>query len=312
MNEKLYTLRIRQKYPLEMIEHFSDLRIVQWYDFWEGQVYVSVSGKDSGVLLHKVRRLYPEVPGVFVDTGLEYPEIKKHIKTLDNIIWMRPKMTFKQVIEKYGFPILSKEISMGFDRYRNTKDPVQKDLRINGGINPTSGRKQQRSIPIKWQYLLNSGFKFSERCCDVLKKEPLRRYEKESKRRAFVGTMTEESEARKKAYARSGCNSFTDKGQSKPLSFWTEAHIWEYIRKHDLPYAEIYDKGETRTGCMFCMFGVHMEARPNRFDRMKVVHPKEYNACMFNLGLEPVLELIYAGMEPQGTLPFDEAGFARV
>ena len=150
MNEKIYTLRIRQKYPLEMIEYFSDLIIKQWYDYWEGQVYVAVSGKDSEVLLHRVRRLYPDVPGVFVDTGLEYPEIRAFIKTLDNIVWMKPKMNFKQVLEKYGFPVLSKEISMGFDRYRNTKDPVQKDLRINGGINPTSGKKQQRSIPIKW------------------------------------------------------------------------------------------------------------------------------------------------------------------
>jgi len=306
MNEKLYTLRIRQKYPLDMLEYFSDLRIKQWYDFWEGQVYVAFSGgKDSTVLLHKVRRLFPDVPAVFSDTGLEYPEIRAFVKTIDNVVWMRPKMNFKQVLDKYGFPILSKEISMGFDRYRNTKDPVQKDLRINGGINPTSGRKQQRSIPVKWQYLLDSGFMFSERCCDVLKKEPFKRYEKESKRRPYVGTMVVESQARKKAYAKSGCNSFTDKGQSKPISFWTEAHIWEYIRKHDLPYSEIYDMGETRTGCMFCMFGVQMESKPNRFDRMAVTHPKEYNACMEKYGMRPVLELIEAGSAPaQATMPF--------
>lgn len=306
MNEKLYALRIRQKYPLEMIEHFSDLRIRQWYDFWEGQVYVAFSGgKDSTVLLHKVRRLFPDVPAVFSDTGLEYPEIRAFVKTIDNVVWMRPKMNFKQVLDKYGFPILSKEISMGFDRYRNTKDPVQKDLRINGGINPTSGRKQQRSIPIKWQYLLDSGLKFSERCCDVLKKEPFKRYEKESKRRPYVGTMVDESEARKKAYARSGCNSFTDKGQSKPISFWTEAHIWEYIKKHNLPYSKIYDMGETRTGCMFCMFGMHMEAKPNRFDRMKVTHPKHYDACMNKYGMKEVIGLIEAGSTPaQATMPF--------
>ena len=214
-------------------------------------------------------------------------------------------MSFKQVLDRYGFPILSKEISMGFDRYRNTKDPVQKDLRINGGINPTSGRKQQRSIPLKWQYLLDSGLKFSERCCDVLKKEPFKRYEKESKRRPYVGTMVDESEARKKAYARSGCNSFTDKGQSKPISFWTEAHIWEYIKKHDLPYSEIYDMGETRTGCMFCMFGMQMEAKPNRFDRMRVTHPKHYDACMNKYGMKEVIGLIEAGSIPaQATMPF--------
>ncbi len=306
MNEKLYALRIRQKYPLEMIEHFSDLRIRQWYDFWEGQVYVAFSGgKDSRVLLHKVRRLFPDVPAVFSDTGLEYPEIRAFVKTIDNVIWMRPKMNFKQVLDKYGFPILSKEISMGFDRYRNTKDPVQKDLRINGGTNPTSGRKQQRSIPIKWQYLLDSGLKFSERCCDVLKKEPFKRYEKESKRRPYVGTMVEDSDSRKKAYMRSGCNSFSDKGQSKPISFWTEAHIWEYIRKYNLSYSKIYDMGETRTGCMFCMFGLHMEAKPNRFDRMAATHPKEYNACMNKYGMKKVIGLIEAGSTPaQATMPF--------
>ena len=294
LNEKLYTLRLRQGYPLEMLEYFSDLRIKQFYDFCEGRVYVAVSGgKDSGVLLHKVRRLFPDVPGVFIDTGLEYPEIRSFVRTLDNIRWMRPKMNFKQVIDKYGYPVLSKEVSMGFDRYRNTKDPVQKDLRINGGINPTSGKKQQRSIPLKWQYLLDSDYKFSEKCCDVLKKEPFRRYEKETGYRPYVGTMVEESQARKKAYIRGGgCNSFKAKSQSKPISFWTEARIWEYIEKYSLPYSKIYDMGETRTGCMFCMFGVQMESKPNRFDRMAITHPKEHNACMNKYGLKPVLDLI--------------------
>lgn len=300
MNNRLYTLAIRQQYPLSMIEVFSDLIIKEWYYFWEGQVYVSFSGgKDSTVLLDKVRRLFPEVPAVFVDTGLEYPEIREHVKTIDNVIWLRPKMSFKKVIDDYGFPILSKDIFIGFDRYRNTNDPVQKDLRINGGINPTSRKKQQRSIPLRWQYLLDTDYIFSEKCCDVLKKEPFRRYERETKRRAYDGTMVEESKNRKIAYYRGGgCNSFDGKGRSKPLSFWTEKHIWEYIHKYDLPYSEIYDMGETRTGCMFCMFGIHMETRPNRFDRMRITHPKHYSLCMDNMGIRDVLELLKIPTNP--------------
>ena len=205
ISTQYYTLLLRQSYPLEMLEHFSDRRIIQWYEAKEGQVYVSFSGgKDSTVLLDKVRRLFPEVPAVFCDTGLEYPEIREFVRTIDNVVWMQPRISFKEVLAIHGFPILSKEIAMGFDRYRNTSDPIQKSLRINGGINPTSGRKQERSIPLKWQYLLDSGYMFSDKCCDVLKKEPFRRYERETGRHAYDGTMVVESKGRMKAYLKAG------------------------------------------------------------------------------------------------------------
>ena len=80
ISPQYYALLIRQSYPLYMLEHFSDRRIIQWYEAKEGQVYVSFSGgKDSTVLLDKVRRLFPEVPAVFCDTGLEYPEIREFV-----------------------------------------------------------------------------------------------------------------------------------------------------------------------------------------------------------------------------------------
>ena len=76
MNQNLYKLKIRQNYPLDMKLHFTKLRIKQWYEYWEGQVYVSFSGgKDSTVLRDIVGDMYPGVPSVFVNTGLEYPEI---------------------------------------------------------------------------------------------------------------------------------------------------------------------------------------------------------------------------------------------
>jgi 3'-phosphoadenosine 5'-phosphosulfate sulfotransferase (PAPS reductase)/FAD synthetase len=271
----------------------SKLRIEQFLDGVEGKAYVSLSGRDSTVLLDLARSVDPNIPACFVDTGLEYPEVREHIKTIENVTWMRPKMNFKQVIEKYGYPILSKKISMGFDRYRNTKDPVQKDLRINGGVNPTSGKKQLRSIPVKYQYLLKTGIKFSERCCDVLKKEPLNRYHKETGRYPFIGTMADDSEQRKISYLKTGCNSFAvKKKKSMPLAHWTTENVKEYLRKYNISYAKIYDMGEEHTGCMFCMFGVQMEETPNRFQRMEVTHPKEYNTCVNKLGCGEVLDLI--------------------
>lgn len=88
-------------------------------EFGEDGVYVSFSGgKDSTVLLHIVRNMYPNVKAVFVDTGLEYPEIREFVKSFDNVDWLRPKMNFRQVIEKYGYPFISKEVSECVDGAR--------------------------------------------------------------------------------------------------------------------------------------------------------------------------------------------------
>ena len=79
---------------------------------FDWHVFVSFSGgKDSTVLLDLVREDYPKVEAVFIDTGLEYPQIRDHVKTFDNVTWLKPKMTFKQVIEKYGYPFIGKEVA---------------------------------------------------------------------------------------------------------------------------------------------------------------------------------------------------------
>lgn len=79
MSENNYTsddLKTMQAWSLERKIRVTQTRIIEWYQHYKGQVYVSFSGgKDSTVLLDLARRIYPEIPAVFVDTGLEYPEI---------------------------------------------------------------------------------------------------------------------------------------------------------------------------------------------------------------------------------------------
>ena len=105
-----WQLKQRQGQPLDIKEQLTANRIKAYYERLGGNVYVSFSGgKDSTALLHQVRRIYPNVPAVFIDTGLEYPEIRDFVKTVDNVIWLKPKMPFTQVIEKYGYPVISKE-----------------------------------------------------------------------------------------------------------------------------------------------------------------------------------------------------------
>lgn len=288
----LETLSIRQNYSLGAKVVIAEQRIREWYDHWKGLVYVAFSGgKDSTVLLHLVRSLYPDVPAVFSDTGLEFPEIRSFVKTIDNVIWVKPKIPFTKVIKKYGYPIISKKVAMGFDRIRTTLDPdVQIPMRLYGGINPTSGKKQAATVPKKWQYLLDAPFKISDRCCDVMKKAPMRRYEKESGRKPFIGTMAADSDQRLKNYLRNGCNAFhLNKPMSTPLSIWKEQDIWAYIKKFDIPVCSIYALGYERTGCVFCGFGCHMKS-VNQFELLKKTHPTLYSYCMDKLGMQEVLD----------------------
>ena len=102
-----------QALPLNVKVLMTKDRIRQWVnEYGEDGVYVSFSGgKDSTVLLDLVRQSYPNVPAVFIDTGLEYPEIREFVKTFDNVEWIKPKYNFRKVIEKYGYPFISKEVA---------------------------------------------------------------------------------------------------------------------------------------------------------------------------------------------------------
>ncbi len=275
-------------------------RIKGWYDYFDGEVYVCFSGgKDSTVLLRLVREMYPEVPAAFTDTGLEYPEIRDFVKTFDNVEWLRPAMNFRPVIEKYGYPVVSKRIS-GYiydvrhaRRSSNTRRLRLKGIRKDGTFSPMS------MLPKKWRRLIGAPFKISDRCCHVLKMRPTLAHEKRTGLKPYLGMMASEGMTRRATYFKHGCNAFAlTRPRSTPLAFWCDRDIWAYIRRFDVPYSPIYDMGYSRTGCMFCMFGAHLEKPPNRFQQMERTHPKQYRYCMRTLGLARVLDFLRVSYEP--------------
>ena len=102
-----------QAAPLSVKIALTKDRIREWVNqYGEDGVAVSFSGgKDSTALLTIARDMYPNIKAVFSDTGLEYPEVRNFVKTFSNVDWIKPSLTFKQVIEKHGYPFISKEVS---------------------------------------------------------------------------------------------------------------------------------------------------------------------------------------------------------
>lgn len=297
-----------QSLPLQAKVNMTMNRIRAWYEHWDGDVYVSFSGgKDSTVLKHIVESLYDDVPSVFSDTGLEYPEIRRFAMEQPNVVVVKPEMTFKEVLINKGYPVVSKQIAHKVDLKQRGFSNVDKYFK--GDYTDNFGNKSKYCIAKKWANLPEAPFRISHRCCDEMKKKPLNKYEKQTKRKPIIGTMASESKLREQVWLQNGCNAFdAHKPKSTPMAFWTEQDVLEYIKAYDVPYCkEIYGdivediegqaEGQTyfddivrpklkttkanRTGCIFCMFGAHLEKEPNRFQRLKQTHPNQYKYCIY-------------------------------
>lgn len=259
-------LHMMQQLPLDIKVRMSKSRIADAvYKFGSDGLYISFSGgKDSTVLLDIVREDWPDIPAVFSNTGLEYPEIQKFVRTKENVTIVTPKMQFPEVISTYGYPMISKEVAEAIYYARRIKTTGEKNRvrrALNGELNLHEGLKTQESKRREMlaEHMENNGeksrynkekwkpaaqelpFMISHYCCNVMKKSPMGLYKRQTHRIPFIGTLAEESRLREQAWLRHGCNSFEGaKQSSQPLSFWTEQDILQYIAKNNLPISSVY------------------------------------------------------------------------
>ena len=354
-------LKQMQSLPLEAKIAMTQKRIEAWYESWkkyeifnektgetcfvtateepplkdheyiesitEGQVYVSFSGgKDSTVLKHIVDSMYPDVPSVFVNTGLEYPELQKFVRDIQagkhpglssNVEILRPEMRFDEVLRKHGYPVIGKKQANVIELARKNMEQGKYTFRLRAlGVTVEEAEEKGLTFPSpemleryeksidnsvfyspNHRHFLEADFRVSDKCCDEMKKKPGFRYQKETGKKPILATMADESLIRKNTWLRNGCNAFESKHPaSTPMAFWTEQDILHYIQKYNVPYASVYGDivsvdgesetpilkttGCNRTGCIFCMFGCHLEKEPNRFQRLKETHPRQYEYCI--------------------------------
>jgi 3'-phosphoadenosine 5'-phosphosulfate sulfotransferase (PAPS reductase)/FAD synthetase len=122
-------LRQMQSLPLDIKIQMSCRRIKEWYDYYQGDVYISFSGgKDSTVLMDLVKNRcgLKDVPVVFVDTGLEFPEIKEFARRYADVV-LRPEKNFKEVLTECGYPVISKEVATTVEGANNYLDGRERE-----------------------------------------------------------------------------------------------------------------------------------------------------------------------------------------
>jgi 3'-phosphoadenosine 5'-phosphosulfate sulfotransferase (PAPS reductase)/FAD synthetase len=306
MNELKHTpedLKTMQAWSLARKIQVTQTRIIEYYQRFNGAVTVSVSGgKDSAVLLDLARRCYPDIEAVYVNTGLDFPEVRRFAIDTPNVTVLQPKMRFPEVVNEYGWCYPSKDVALTIYYARKGSGWAKDRLAgVNADGTPSKWRETHYK---KWAFLLNAPYKISANCCGIMKESPLEKYERQSGKHPMVGTMAVESERRRQAWFKTGCNNFNGKHPvSKPLSFWTNDDVLRYIRETGLPIASVYGDivkeskgrlsttGEQRTGCVFCPVGCHRD-KINRFQRLAVSHPKLHEYCMDSLGLGEFLDYI--------------------
>lgn len=226
-SETKYTkqdLETMRAWSLQRKIQVTQTRIIEWIGRYDWNVYISFSGgKDSTVLADLTARAYQAFwcPNrkeplhlVFVNTGLEYPEIQKFVKYFAK--WLErqyeipvdlkvltPELTFPEVLTKYGYPVIGKEVAKVIYYARHGS---QWALNRLDGLDKRGKPSKFKERYKKYKFMVEAPFSTLQLCCDVMKKGPAKKYEKETGRKPIVATMTEESEQRQASWLRYGCN----------------------------------------------------------------------------------------------------------
>lgn len=198
-----------QSLPFTAKLEYSKQLVKEWYEYWNGEVAILFSGgKDSTVTMNIVQDLYPEVPALFVDTGMEYPEIYEFISQCKNVKVLIPDFTYEQVIQEYGYPIINKKIAH-----------ILKD-RIPGAVNDEERIQLLKQLPEKYAYLIDAPFRISDQCCNLIKGNTVHRYCKEHGLKPYDSLLACESINRLKNTVNKGFHIFgTDDPNCRRLPF---------------------------------------------------------------------------------------------
>lgn len=273
--------------------------------------HVSVGGLDSIVLACLIRSMgytSEQVPLVSA-SSLEDKSIQKVHQEL-GCICVKPLKSKVNIINEYGFPVLSKRIAGKIDTIQNPteRNKTVRHAIITGECGELGGYSTDSNMRLPKTYLKKFGgwdeegrklgykhpdFLVSNRCCEFLKEKPCDDWAKEHNSVPFLGIMASEGGQRADALEENGCNYFGKSAiRSAPFAFFFHDDVVHLAVDLNVHIPEIYGNvyideygryctdGEQRTGCSMCGFGIQLESRPHRFDRLYERNQKEWEFWM--------------------------------
>lgn len=307
-----------QNLPYEVKVKRAELRareFIERLDDMGKAAHVSVGGLDSITLLVFLRSIGLDIPAVSV-SALEDKSIQKVHKEL-GVIRITPGKSKKEILQEYGFPVISKKIAGRIELLQNPteKNKTVRHAIITGecGEQGHFAKNSRMKLPNKWLELFagyeneNEGvayqiapFKVSNKCCLHMKEKPCDHWAKEHNSAPFLGLMASEGGQREESLVEHGCNYFGKTViRSAPFAPFLRQDLLQLALDLKVPVPEIYGEirrksdgklyttKAQRTGCNMCGFGIHLEKRPHRFDRLRERNPKEWEFWMYRCCTDP-------------------------
>lgn len=316
---KIASFIVKEKQPYEFKVKYAELRAREFASECEKRglnYHVSVGGLDSITLYMFLKSIGIDAPGISVsyleDMSIQKIHKQLGIERLKSAL--RPdgkRWTKVDIIQEFGFPVLSKEVASKIETLAN---PTDKNITVRhaivtgetgayGGFQKNSRMKMSQKWLEKFGGYANEiegtdyqipNFKVSSKCCYFLKEKPCDDWAKEHNSVPYLGLMASEGGRRAKSLRINGCNYFGKSTiRSAPFAIFNRQDLLQLAIDLNVPIPEIYGTIERkqdgtlyttkaqRTGCSMCGFGIHLEKRPHRFDLLKERNPKEWEYWMF-------------------------------
>lgn len=302
-----------QRLPYEIKVKRAKIRayeFVREMDKRGSNVHVSVGGLDSITLLMFLRHIgLKDVPAIGVG-NIEDKSIQRIHKQL-GVINIKSYKSKVEVINEVGFPVISKRIAGKIDmlQHPSEKNKTVRHAIITGecGEQGHFAKNSRMQLPKKWLNLFagmandeygthykTAPFPVSNKCCYYLKEKPCDDWAREHNSFPFLGIMASEGGQREEALVDHGCNYYGKTVcRSAPFAPFMRQDLLQLALDLDVPIPEIYGTIDRkpdgtlyttkaqRTGCSMCGFGIHLEERPHRFDRLRESNPKEWEFWMY-------------------------------
>jgi len=301
----------KQSLPYKAKVAHAELRAREFYDKITGDgsnVHVSVGGLDSIVLLCFLRSIGIDVTAVSVSSIED--KSNQEVHKLLGVEVIKPYKSKTQVINELGFPVVSKEKANKINYLLTPNSEKQTFIHaiMTGDMGEQGGYKHSTKIklPEKWIKLFGGNYKehrpdisdkilkvpnfnVSSKCCYYMKEKPCDDWAKEHNSYPYLGLMASEGGQREMGLIKNGCNYYGKSvTRSCPFAIFTRLDLLQLALDLNVPVPKIYgtierdENGQLyttraqRTGCSMCGFGIHMEKRPHRFDRLYEDNPKEW------------------------------------